>query len=366
MPSLSVCMIVKDEEPVIRRCLSIVTQFADETIVIDTGSKDRTKEIAEEFTDQVFEYLWEDDFAKARNISYSKATCDYIMWMDADDVIQPEGIERLRELMHSLDERIDVVFLPYTEHNKGEPEVFDSYLMRDRIIRRSLDPVWENPIHEAIPIKKNWNKKLCHDIPVYHEKLVVNEKERNMRIFEKSLSEGWKLSDYSKSFYCRELSTSERYEQAVDIFYGLFHSRADDSIVNYALFFYIHCMEKLKRYRELRGLLLQYVKQYQETELVCCELGRCYLKENNLREAEYWYQKAMVIEVDDSDMKVHCPAWTTAIPLVQISKIYLKQCRLDEAQDYLDRVKSLAGDWKMVKVIQLILDYQRKKYMDIK
>lgn len=353
-------MIVKDEEPVIGRCLSIVSRFADEMIVIDTGSKDRTMEIAKEYTDRVFEYPWEDNFSKARNISYSKASCDYIMWMDADDVIRPEGVQKLRELMASLEEQVDVIFLPYIEHEKGKPDIFDYYLMRDRIIRRSLCPVWENPVHEAIRIKKEWKTKVCHNIPVYHDKVVVNEEGRNLRIFEKSMSEGWKLSDYSKGFYCRELSVSGRHEQAAEVFCELLRSGARESIVHYALYYYIYSMEQSKRYRELKETLLQYTQRYPETGRVCCGLGKCYVKEYNLQKAECWYRKALEIKTDDSDRNVHCLAWSTVIPWVELSKLCLNQHRFDQAQHYLDQAKELAGDWKMIKVLQIMLDYRRK------
>ena len=78
-------MIVRDEEAVIERCLKNVSQFADELIVVDTGSVDSTRDIACKYTDLVYDYPWQYDFAAARNFSFSKATCDYILWLDADD-----------------------------------------------------------------------------------------------------------------------------------------------------------------------------------------------------------------------------------------------------------------------------------------
>lgn len=353
-------MIVKDEEPVIGRCLSIVTQFADETIVVDTGSRDKTKEIAKRYTENVFDYPWEDDFAKARNESYRRATCDYVMWMDADDVIRPDGIQRLRSLMCDLKDPIDVIFLPYFEREKGRPEVFDSYLMRDRILRRDLQPVWENPIHEAIAIPQNWRPLFCRDIPVYHEKLVVNEEGRNMRIFVKSMAEGWQLDDYSKAYYCRELSLSHKYEEAIRVFHSLFETRSEEHNVYYALIYYIDAMEQVKRYAELKKTLLAYINEYRITEMVCCELGRCCLKGNQLSEAYSWYQKATEVPIDDADLELHCRAWSTVIPWVQMAKIHLHQRQYAQAQYYLDQAKGLAADWKMVQLLQLMLNYHKQ------
>lgn len=90
MITLSLCMIVKDEEDVLRRCLDSVKEIVDEIIIVDTGSTDKTKLIASEFTDKIFDFKWCDDFSKARNFSFSKATKEYIIWLDADDVILEE------------------------------------------------------------------------------------------------------------------------------------------------------------------------------------------------------------------------------------------------------------------------------------
>ena len=89
-------MIVRNEERVLARCLDCVRQFADEIIIVDTGSCDKTKDIASRYTDKVFDYVWCDDFSKARNYAFSKATMNYIMWLDADDVILDCEIEKIR------------------------------------------------------------------------------------------------------------------------------------------------------------------------------------------------------------------------------------------------------------------------------
>ncbi len=71
MVTISICMIVKNEESVLERCLSTVRGIADELIIVDTGSTDGTKEIARKFTEQVYDFVWCDDFSKARNFSFS-------------------------------------------------------------------------------------------------------------------------------------------------------------------------------------------------------------------------------------------------------------------------------------------------------
>ncbi|MFQ7549125.1 MAG: glycosyltransferase [Blautia marasmi] len=83
---MSLCMIVRDEEKVLERCLSGVRDLVDEIIIVDTGSKDRTKEIAGQYTKKVYSFPWTDDFQRP-GIFVSKASMEYCMWMDADDVL---------------------------------------------------------------------------------------------------------------------------------------------------------------------------------------------------------------------------------------------------------------------------------------
>ena len=95
MASISLCMIVRNEEKVLGRCLTCVRGFADEIIIVDTGSMGRTKEIAFSFTDKVYDFKWKDDFAAARNFAFSRGTGDYLFWLDADDVVTEKEREKL-------------------------------------------------------------------------------------------------------------------------------------------------------------------------------------------------------------------------------------------------------------------------------
>ena len=83
MITLSLCMIVKNEEETLARCLDSIKDAVDEIIIADTGSTDSTVKIAKRYTDKVYHFDWVYDFSAARNFSFSKASSDYCMWLDA-------------------------------------------------------------------------------------------------------------------------------------------------------------------------------------------------------------------------------------------------------------------------------------------
>lgn len=94
--TLSLCMIVKDEEEMLPQCLAAVRAAVDEIVIVDTGSTDRTVEIAEEFGAKVLHHEWTGDFSAARNVSFDAATGDWLLYLDADEVLVEEDVDRLR------------------------------------------------------------------------------------------------------------------------------------------------------------------------------------------------------------------------------------------------------------------------------
>jgi len=101
MPTISLCMIVKNEEQFLEQCLNSVKDWVDEIIIVDTGSTDHTKEIAAKFTDRLYDFEWSDDFSAARNESLKHATGDWILVLDADETIAETDIQKIKELVKS-------------------------------------------------------------------------------------------------------------------------------------------------------------------------------------------------------------------------------------------------------------------------
>jgi glycosyltransferase involved in cell wall biosynthesis/2-polyprenyl-3-methyl-5-hydroxy-6-metoxy-1,4-benzoquinol methylase len=136
---ISTCMIVKNEEDNLSRCLKTVTDFSDEIVIVDTGSTDDTKRIAHKFTDKVYDLKWEEEdglgnFARARNYSIDQATGDYIFWIDADEQLE-NGIQAFKFLQSDY---YDGLLLRQTQcqSKKSHASGVNVDVMHDRIFKR--------------------------------------------------------------------------------------------------------------------------------------------------------------------------------------------------------------------------------------
>ena len=106
-------MIVKNEEKVLPRILKPMKEIVDKILICDTGSTDRAKEIIREFTAEVYDFPWKNDFSAARNFISEKVSTDYWMWLDADDMITQENLYRLKQLKETLSPNTDMVMMDY-------------------------------------------------------------------------------------------------------------------------------------------------------------------------------------------------------------------------------------------------------------
>lgn len=180
--TLSVCLIVKNEEAVLAGCLSDAAVFADEIIVVDTGSTDKTREIAWRFTEKVFDFTWVDNFAAARNASFEKASCDYIMWLDADDRISQENAEKINRLKGYLNAKM--VYAGYDRPENGGVYIYP------RIVKRTAGFVWAGIVHEHLILPEGAGKLteeecVTADFLIRHSKVGSPDYQRNIRLMEK-------------------------------------------------------------------------------------------------------------------------------------------------------------------------------------
>ena len=159
---LSVAMIVKDEEYNIRRALESIKDVADEIIVVDTGSTDRTPEIVKEYTDKLYFHEWQNDFSEARNYSLKFPTCEWVMIFDADEEVR-EDFKGIRDFLKSLPPDVNTVYLPaisYLDWDFKRTEVAST----PRIFRNGTVS-YKNIVHNQAVYKP---KVVNANFPIYH------------------------------------------------------------------------------------------------------------------------------------------------------------------------------------------------------
>lgn len=149
-PRVSLTMIVRDEEHNLPACLSSVRDLVDEAVVVDTGSADRTRAVAEAFGAVVGEFRWVDDFAAARNAALDRATGEYAFWMDADDRLGEDDRGKLRALFAGLTRGNDAYVLKclcVADRPGAGPGTAVDHV---RVFRRLPGHRWTYRVHEQI------------------------------------------------------------------------------------------------------------------------------------------------------------------------------------------------------------------------
>lgn len=288
---ISVCMIVKNEEGCLDRCLRSLKDIGDEFIIVDTGSTDATKEIASRYTDKVYDFEWTGSFADARNYSFSLATGDYIYCADADEELDEDNIKKFLMLKDNLLPEIEIVQMYYCnqlQHNTIYN--FDKEL-RPKLYKRIREFMWIEPIHEQV----NLNPVIYDsDIEIIHRPQSVHSG-RDLARFEKMISDNETISARLMDIYIKELYMSGEtcnYEVA----FPFFEMRCDmedisqDDLIcalTIALKASIVTGDITKQFKyATRGAATKGCSE------LCCEIGEWFMNNKMYEEATMWYYNA--------------------------------------------------------------------------
>lgn len=288
MISISLCMIVKNEEAILARCLDSLHGLMDEIIIVDTGSTDATKEIATRYTDRLYDFAWTGSFSDARNFSFSKATMDYIYCADADEVLDEKNRQAFLALKQILLPEIDIVQMYYVNQLQYNTVYNFDREYRPKLYKRLRTFCWNDPVHESVRLEP----------VVYDSEIEIQHKPQSShagRDFDaclKCLRAGQALSPKLYGMYARELFIAGKEQDFLDAFpwfQSLFTSTA---LSPDALKEALCVLARASRLEKddiaffqyaLKGIALEGCSE------LCFEIGEFFREKGDLEEAATWY-----------------------------------------------------------------------------
>lgn len=316
MITISLCMIVKNEEAVLKRCLDSIYDLVDEIIIVDTGSTDRTKEVAEQYTDKIYDFAWVNDFSAARNYSFSKATKEYIYAADADEVLDEANRGLFLDLKENMSRDIEIVQMLYCNQLAYNTTYNFDEEYRPKLYKRLRTFTWTEPIHEGVrlePVIYDSDIRILHMPAGSHG-------ERDFKTFQSLVKKGVRLSKKLHGMYARELYIAGRDEDFLEAerFFEksiMDPSRSPEEIKEAA------CI--LTKAGRIKGNVHQILK-YASKNLVmdapselCFELGEYYFSQGDFDEAVIWFYNAAYETV--SILNIH---YSRELPVKRLAECY--------------------------------------------
>ena len=323
MATISLCMIVKNEEKTLATCLDSIHQLVDEIIIADTGSTDNTKEIAKKFTSKIYDFTWIEDFSEARNFSFSKASEDYILWLDADDVLLKDDQSKFKRLKDELKNEIDAVSMPYLLSFDENNQVTHS-VRRNRLVKRSNHFKWRGAVHEYLEVGGNI---LPSDVRIKHCKEDTELTDRNIKIYEKMLADGKDFTPRDMYYYANECYDHQDLRKAIEYYKKFIETNkgwVEDIIASYGKL--ADCYILLNDYQPAIDHILQSFKLDIPRADQCCRLGYIFLNTSAIEKAIYWYELAAASDYERDKQKggfinASCYTW---LPHLQLCVCYDK------------------------------------------
>jgi glycosyltransferase involved in cell wall biosynthesis len=273
--------------------LESLKDIADEIIIVDTGSTDKTKEIARKYTDKVSDFAWTGSFSDARNHAFSLATCEYIYSADADEELDKENIAKFLDLKKVLDPEIDIVQMYYCNQLQNNTIYSFDRELRPKLYKRLRPFIWEETIHEAVRLNP---VIFDSDIDIIHRP-GEGHAERDLAAFERLIATGQPLSGRLMEIYCKEhfiAGSKENYLNA-KAFVMETADREGLSKDQVARIFTVGA--RICRMTGDQPGFMKFVTRSAAGDMMtselCCELADYYMENGDENEAKLWYYNAM-------------------------------------------------------------------------
>lgn len=352
MATISLCMIVKNEEAVLTRCLDSIADLMDEIIIVDTGSTDRTKELAAKYTNKIYDFKWTSDFSAARNFSFSKATMEYIYTADADEILDDVNRERFLRLKSALLPELEIVQMKYVTETEFDTVLNAQKEYRPKLFKRLRTFTWIDPIHETVRLNP---VIFDSDIEILHRPQSLHSK-RDFSIFIKAFEHDGQFSPKIRTMYAKELlKTGDKkdFMDAKPIFRMILENELSDDARKEA-----SCV--LARVYRLEDNKNEFFKLTMKDMLttpcaeICYELGTYFAAQRDYEEAVLWYYNAAY--ETESILDIHTSG---DLPLLGLTECYEMLLADEKAkvpsntaliiqyEVMLDKYREVSRNWRM-------------------
>ncbi|WP_091013016.1 MULTISPECIES: glycosyltransferase [Paenibacillus] len=293
--TISLCMIVKNEEQVLGRCLESVKDVVNEIIIVDTGSTDKTLDIARKYTEKIYSFEWVNDFSAARNESLRYATSDFILVLDADEYLEV-GADFQKDLEKNCD--------CYLFRIKNEIAWDRNFTFAAvRLFKNHMSLKYENRLHEHLNIintTANYtigesNLTINHVGYTDNKMLEKDKHKRNVPLMELEVAENptaYNLYNMGKTYFA-----IQEYKKAVDFFKKAYPLSKDRVFLPELLTKLAYALAEINQMEDALSILADAVMMFpKETEMIYI-LGMIYQKAEYYRDAEVCFRKC--IELGD-------------------------------------------------------------------
>ncbi len=344
-------MIVKDEEEWLAPCLESAKAFVDEIIIVDTGSKDGTKAIAESFGAQIFDFKWIDDFSAARNFAFSKATKDFVLWLDADDRL--DGGEKLKPLLRDLDPQFSCVLMQYF-YGFDEHGNCTALHLKNRVVRNDGNFTWKGRIHEDLIPTMTTGVSSTTDVAVYHRatgERISKSSERNLRVALEEYKD--KPLDARAVFnVANSYVGMGKNEQAIKFYLEYLEKSGWEEEKYIALCRAAFCLYELGHLDEAMNMFLRAVKLRPKYADAFRGLAICSMRKGDLDSAEEYLLSMLSKEKPDS-MLVWNPFEYEIVPYFDLAQVYANGRKIEKAIEACETfVEKSKGHEKGVKFLE--------------
>lgn len=290
MTTISLCMIVKNESKFLARCLDSIADLMDEIIIVDTGSSDNTKAIAAQYTNQIYDFKWQNDFSAARNYSFSLASMDYIYAPDADEILDDANRKKFYQMKQVLLPEIEIVQMKYRTISEFNTVLNAKTEYRPKLFKRLRTFEWIDPIHETIrltPIVYDSEIEILHMPQSMHHK-------RDFSIFCSAFETSHTFSPKLRSMYAKELfktGETKDFIDAIPIFKQIYETSNDSDAQKECACVLAKAYRLCKKTNLFFQMTLRDMITVPCAE-ICCELGAYFEGEQDFKEASVWYYNA--------------------------------------------------------------------------